>query len=138
MSAFNQSLTGQEPAGELPLYASSVIPMRSIATRTRSGERVTLRLPVSTSATQTSRPQTSPTLLLDCQPGSCAGVYPLEVAIVDIANKAKKPVASFTTHLCYLANQKGSLHLHVALVLPLGNTVAPNGAGQSVVGPVGA
>ena len=133
VTAFDETLVGREPAGELPLFATSVIPLTSISDRPASLGRVSLELGVSTSATSTGRSSTSPTLPLDCQPGSCAGVYPLEVAVVNMAAKLEKPLASLTSHLCYISNQQGSLPLRVALVLPLGEDIALGPDGQSTL-----
>jgi hypothetical protein len=133
VSAFNESLTGQEAAGELPLYATSVIPLDTLGAISGTGGRVSLQLRISTSASATGKSPGAPTLPLDCRPGSCAGVYPLEVAVIDTASTLNTPLASLTTHVCYISNQQGFLPLHVALVLPFGGNVALGSNGQSTL-----
>lgn len=130
-SAFDQSLSGSEPASELPIDAPNPIPLAALDQRQSASGSVTVRFPVVTAPATASRSATSPKLDLACG-NQCDGVYPLEAALVDSSNG--NVLATVTTHLIYTAGANGTLPLNVALVLPVGTEPALTAAGASALG----
>jgi hypothetical protein len=59
----------------------------------------------------------APALRLDCVDGTCNGVYPIEITLMDGANH--RPLASLTTSLIYLGDIRTTNRLNVAVSLPL-------------------
>jgi len=126
---FELSLTGQEPATELPIDApQQTIPLAALT----RGSRVVLHLPVTAGSAAGSTSTTSPPLGLDCSVGNCAGVYPLEVVLWDRLDNVQ--LASLTTHLVYAPPLRaGGAKLGVGLVLPLGAAPALKADGSSAL-----
>ena len=78
---------------------------------------ITYHLRVSTGSGGPTCSTAGRTLELSCVPGSCAGVYPLKVVLIDTENGST--LRSFTTHLICTVGVVGSHPLQVALVLPV-------------------
>jgi hypothetical protein len=76
---------------------------------------------------------------LGCAPDSCAGVYPVKVALSDSASDTSSPAAQLITYLVYDQPSTSTVPLRVALVVPLGlpPSVA-GGAGTADSPPAGA
>ena len=124
-----ETLGGTEPSSEYPLDTPATIPLSAI----RNGGLVQVHLPVTTGYSATAHNPNGPTLALDCGTGTCPGVYPLELVLLDRASGV--PLASLTTYLVYAPRQPGSLPLEVGLVLPLGSHPALTPAGGSELRP---
>jgi hypothetical protein len=82
---------------------------------------------VATRYSPPSGPRSGPLITLDCADGTCDGVYPLEVQLVNAY--ADATVASFVTDLIYVSNASRPIRLGVGLVVPLGASTSldPNG-----------
>jgi len=128
---FGISETGKEPSSELVLGSTPIIPLDLLNRPSPRPNTVALAIRFITAATPKPRPITSPELALDCPPGSCDGVYPLEVVVVD--RSTDKPLASLTTHLIYLAGSPGRYRLKVALVWTFGTAPALDQSGLSTL-----
>lgn len=129
--AFGQSETGREPSSEIVLGATPIIPLSLLFGTASPNSSASLNVRVVTAPTARPTRLTSPVLALDCQPGSCNGVYPLDLAIVDRATD--KPLASFTTDVIYLTGTAGTYPLNVALVFSLGTGLGLSPAGTSMI-----
>ena len=125
--AFGLSETGKEPSSEIVLGATPIIPLSQVLHASAPNASASLKVRVVTAPTAHSSQLSSPVLALDCLPGSCDGVYPLELVIVD--RTTDKPLASFTTDVIYLTGSAGTYPLNVALVFSLGTGLglAPDG-----------
>jgi Family of unknown function (DUF6049) len=125
--AFGLSETGKEPSSEIVLGVTPIIPLSQLLRASGPNASASLKVRVVTAPTARSSQLSSPVLALDCLPGSCDGVYPLELVIVD--RTTDKPLASFTTDVIYLTGSSGSYPLNVALVFSLGTGLglAPDG-----------
>ena len=66
---------------------------------------------------------------LGCTPESCAGVYPVKVALSDSASGGSSPAAQLVTYLVYDQPSTSTVPLRVAIVIPLG--LAPPVAGSA-------
>ena len=129
--AFGLSETGKEPSSEIVLGATPIIPLSQLLHGFAPNASASLKVRVVTAPTARSPQLSSPVLALDCVPGSCDGVYPLEVVIVD--RSTDKPLASFTTDVIYLTGSAGTYPLNVALVFSLGTGLGLAPDGDSMV-----
>jgi hypothetical protein len=142
-SDFEQTLTGTPVANvleALPIPLPAFQQVQALGKRTTSGPTsvtVSTVLPVTSGEAGTGPQQTAaPTLTLDCdlrQP-PCDGVYPLQIALVNLEGL---PLASFTTYVVY-ANQQSfgsALPLRVGWILPLGGSPSLTTSGSSVLAP---
>jgi Family of unknown function (DUF6049) len=129
--AFGQSETGTEPASEIVLDATPIIPLSLLYNTTSPSARASLSVRVVTAPTARATHLAAPVLALDCQPGSCNGVYPLELVILN--RTTDKPLASFTTDVIYLAGTPGTYPLNVALVFSLGSSPGLSPVGKSMI-----
>jgi hypothetical protein len=125
--AFVETLGGTEPQSEYPLDTPATIPLAAI----RHGRLFEVHLNVTPSALAAARNRAAPTLALDCNLGSCAGIYPLELVLLDRLEGVA--LASLTTYLIYTPRQRGSLPLEVSLVLPLGARLALSPQGSPIL-----
>lgn len=127
--ALRETYSGTEPSTEYPLDTPGTIPLGALG----HGGLVRLHLPVTTGYHPGASRPDAPSLALDCASGGvCAGIYPLELVVIDRTDGA--PLASLTTYLVYAPPATGSLPLEVALVLPLGDRPALSPAGTSAIG----
>ena len=130
--SFEQTLSGREPASEVPIDSvpnGTTIPVASL---THHG-KVSLRLPVTTGSAS-NQSVTSPALSLDCQTGQyCPGVYPLQLVLFDTGRGTQ--LSSLTTYVVYAPPQTGALKLRVGLVLPLGDAASLTPSGEAALGP---
>lgn len=124
--AFAVSTTNTELPAEACLERSSVLPVADVGGATTNGKvPLTIRFKSSTEAPSCSTPTSDFTL--DCRPGQCSDVYPLEVALVE--RGGNHVIRSFTTHVVVASSGAGSNPLSVGVIAPLGASpsLAPDG-----------
>lgn len=123
---FTNSITATEPSDATCLTKTPLLPLSS-GTRFSDGINLSLQLHVIENNTTTTCASSDNQLTLQCAPGSCAGVYPVQVTMID--ELSGRVVRRFTTHLIELDTPSPSAHLNVGLVLALGSSLAigPNG-----------
>jgi hypothetical protein len=126
--AFGLSEAGNEPSSELVLGATPIIPITELYRRGAPSAPLALTVRIVTAPSARATKLSSPVLALDCAAGTCNGVYPLEVVLVDRATD--KPLTSFTTDVIYVSGTAGTYPLDVAFVLSLGTGLglAPDGS----------
>ncbi|MGA8296982.1 MAG: hypothetical protein WB770_08080, partial [Acidimicrobiales bacterium] len=126
--SFGLSETGKEPASELVLGATPIIPLDDLLRGLSPNAAASLKVRVVTAPSARSSKLASPVLALDCLPGACDGVYPLEVVVVD--RTTDKPLASITSDVIYVGGTAGTYRLNVAVVFSIGTGLglAPDGA----------
>ncbi len=129
--AFDASETGKEPSSEIVLSATPIIPIPLLLRTTAPNAPASVSVRVVTAPTARSTKLASPVLALDCQPGTCDGVYPLSVVVVD--RSTDKPLASFTTDVIYLTGTAGTYPLNVAFVFSVGTGLGLSPGGRSMV-----
>ena len=129
--AFDASETGKEPSSEIVLSATPIIPIPLLLRTTAPNAPASVSVRVVTAPTTRSTKLASPVLALDCQPGTCDGVYPLSVVVVD--RSTDKPLASFTTDVIYLTGTAGTYPLNVAFVFSVGTGLGLSPGGRSMV-----
>lgn len=127
---FGSSLGSGEPAGASCLSQTPILPL---AAAEQIGNRldVPLQLHVVEAGGSSHCATSSTQLMLDCTPGGCAGVYPVQIALID--QHTGKSVRSFTTHLIELDNASVEERLNVGVVLPLGSSLAIGPGGGSTL-----
>jgi hypothetical protein len=128
-SEFNSTTQNIEPAGSSCL--SETGPMK-LTTNSGDADGITrFKLAVETAGGSGPCAQAGTTLTLECTLGSCGGVYPIEVALID--RKTDATIRFFTTHLVELDSASVSSPLNVGLVISLGSTLALGPSGASTL-----
>ncbi len=118
-SAFDETLSGH---GLGTIDAQS--PPIALSTFTTNAGLTQVTIPVDGDTTPTGTGNW--TADLGCQPGSCANVYPVKVALTDSAGSGPgSDGAQLITYLVYDDPSSSSQLLRFALVVPLGLTPAP-------------
>ena len=120
-SGFDETLSGRSLGGALTRS-----PALAVSALTTDAGGVT-RLAVPVEGTGAPSPGGVWTADLGCSPDSCAGVYPVKVALSDSASGGSGPVAQLVTYLVYDQPSASTVPLRVAVVIPLG--LAPPVAG---------
>jgi hypothetical protein len=128
-TGFDETLKGT-PQGRL-VAGPEAVALSALPPDTSAGVgSVDLTVPVS--AGGTSGAGSGPfTVHLDCAPGSCGGVYPLQLELTDASSSTV--VSKLLTYLVYTDPQGDTEPLRFALVLPVDLPPAPGGS--SVVMP---
>ena len=127
-SEFDSTIENVEPVGSSCLSETGLMPL---VRNSGNADGITrFKLAVEAGANTSSCAAGSNTLVLGCTPGSCAGVYPIEVALID--KKSGATIRMFTTHLVELDSASVSSPLNVGLVISLGSTLelSPTGASR--------
>jgi hypothetical protein len=129
-SEFNSTIQNVEPAGSSCL--SETAP-QALARNSGNADGIT-RLKLTIEAEDNNYgpcSESGTTLMLGCTLGSCGGVYPVEVALID--RKTNATVQLFTTHLVELDNASVSSPLNVGFVISLGSKLALSPTGASTL-----
>ncbi|MGB9111666.1 MAG: DUF6049 family protein, partial [Acidimicrobiales bacterium] len=129
--AFQTSESGREPTSEIVLSATPIIPIPLLLHSRAPNAPASMSVRVVTAPTARPTKLASPVLALDCQPGTCDGVYPLDVVVVD--RSTDKPLASFTTDVIYLTGAVGTYPLNVAFVFSVGTGLGLSARGTSMI-----
>jgi hypothetical protein len=126
-SEFDSTLQNVEPLGATCL--SETAP-QSLARNSGNADGIT-RIKLAVEASDNSGPcaASGNTLVLGCTPGSCAGVYPVEIALIE--KRTGATLQMFTTHLVELDSASVSSPLNVSLVISLGSNLAISPSGTS-------
>jgi hypothetical protein len=131
-SAFESTLASKPVASVQDAFTiSPLTTLSGVQPGPPSASPVSVSLPVSTSSVANGQ-----TLTLDCDATGavCAGVYPVQVALVDLSSGA--PLSTFTTYLVYADPQDiGSAQpLALSWVLPLGAAPTTTSSGRAMLG----
>jgi hypothetical protein len=128
-SEFNSTIQNIEPAGSSCL--SEAGPTKLTPNAGDADGITRFKLTVETAAPSGPCAPADSTLSLGCTLGSCGGVYPIEVALID--RKTDATIRFFTTHLVELDSASVSSPLNVGLVISLGSALALSPSGASTL-----
>jgi len=128
-SEYDSTIQNVEPPGSACLSGTGPMPV----TRNPGNADGITRFKLAVEAGDSYSPcsQASKTLVLGCTPGTCGGVYPIEVALID--KRTDAVVRLFTTHLVELDSAELSSPLNVGFVLSLGSTLELSPTGTSML-----
>ena len=127
---FNSTLHANDSITATCLTQTPLLPLPPGATPTAQS-RSSIRLKVLEGAPNSGCTSSDSTLSLTCNPGQCAGVYPVRVALIDTTTK--KTVQTFVTHLVELDAPAVTDRLNIAMVLSLGSTLDLSPTGRSTL-----
>ncbi|HWD24873.1 MAG TPA: hypothetical protein VG368_05375, partial [Acidimicrobiales bacterium] len=130
--AFALSTTNAEFPSQSCLDQTSVLPLPSLVGGA-TGVAVRTTFAVQGIATQPSCATATNAFSLEgCASGSCDGVYPLAVALIE--RSTGRVIRSFTTHVVVATRRQASKDLQVGLVIPLGGTPSFGPDGSPALG----
>jgi hypothetical protein len=129
-SEFDSTIQNVEPAGSSCLSETAPQPL---ARNSGDADAITrIKLTIEADANNYGPcSQAGTTLVLGCTLGSCGGVYPVEVALID--RKTNAAIQLFTTHLVELDAAPVSSPLNVGFVISLGSKLALSPTGASTL-----
>jgi hypothetical protein len=127
---FNSTLSTNSSITATCLTQTPVLPLPTGATPTAQS-RSSIRLKVLEGAPSSGCTSSETTLSLTCSPAQCAGVYPVQVALIDTTTK--KTVQTFVTHLIELDTPTVTDRLNVGMVLSLGSSLDLSPSGRSTL-----
>ncbi len=137
LSTFEQTLSGDTAGLSVMSGTTGPLPLTTLRGR-QGGGLVPLRLPVSAPDLpgHTGPPPSNGTILqVSCVAGGCAGVYPLQISLVDLSEGLALDTVTTYLVLAPPAEVSGSTPLRFAWTMAIGSSPAlgPSGAGAPSV-----
>lgn len=133
LSSFEQTLTGNT-AG-LSVMSGTPGPLALPSLESGGGGNITLHLPVAAPDLPGStgpEPKNGSILQVSCVAGGCAGVYPLQVSLVDLSEGVALDTITTYIVLAPPSEVASSVPLRFSLTIPLGDStsITPSGSGD--------